>query len=326
MNMDNARILVIGAGVNGSICAVGLHNAGVNVTVLARGKRYEEIRDGGIVIEDPFKNTRSVTKVPVINRLDPQDVYDYILVIVRKNQVTDLLPVLADNHSPNIVFMVNNPSGPEEFIRALGRERVMLGFVFGAGKRDGSVIRAINESASSLAGRLWPSPLGELDGSVTPRLRRLVSILRQADFPAGISHNISNYLATHAALVAPLAGFVMQRGYDHLSLMRYTNADLGLLVDAMREVLDVLPAVGVRITPSGTVILKIIPRFLLVAGLRVALPSKFMEVGGMYHVSQAPDEMSQLCLELMILVEKSGLPVPELRSCLRQADELGRKL
>jgi 2-dehydropantoate 2-reductase len=241
MNTDTARILVIGAGVNDSICAVGLHNAGVDVTVLARGRRYEEIRDGGIVIEDPFKNTRSVTKVPVINCLDSEDTYDYILVIVRKNQVPDLLPVLADNCSPNIVFMVNNPSGPGEWIQALGKDRVMLGFVFGAGKRDGSVIRAISETAGSLAGRLWPSPFGELDGTVTPRLRRLVSILRQANLPAGISRNISDYLATHAALVAPSAGFVMQRGYDHLSLTRYTNADWGLLVNAMREVLDVLP-------------------------------------------------------------------------------------
>ena len=27
INMDSARMLVIGAGVNGSVCAVGLHNA-----------------------------------------------------------------------------------------------------------------------------------------------------------------------------------------------------------------------------------------------------------------------------------------------------------
>ncbi len=41
MNMDNARLLVIGSGVNGSVCAAGLHNAGIKVTVLARDKRYE---------------------------------------------------------------------------------------------------------------------------------------------------------------------------------------------------------------------------------------------------------------------------------------------
>ena len=43
MNTKNARILVIGAGVNGSICAVGLYRAGFDVTVLARAKRYEEL-------------------------------------------------------------------------------------------------------------------------------------------------------------------------------------------------------------------------------------------------------------------------------------------
>jgi 2-dehydropantoate 2-reductase len=315
MVKENARILVIGAGVNGSICTVGLFNAGVDVTVLARGKHYEEIREGGIVIEDPFKHTRSVTRVPVIDRLDPQDVYDYILVIVRKNQAAALLPVLAANPSPNVVFMVNNPSGPDEFTRALGKQRVMLGFVFGAGRREGSVIRAMASvgTASNLAGRFWPSPFGEVDGAITPRLTRLVNILRRAGFPAGISRNINNYLATHAALVAPLAAFAMQRGYDHASLTHYTSDDLGLLIDAMREVLDVLPTVGFRVAPKGTYILKITPRFLLVAGLRALLPSKFMEVGGMYHLSQAPDEMRQLGGELMALVEKSGLPVPALR-------------
>jgi 2-dehydropantoate 2-reductase len=103
--MENARILVIGAGVNGSVCAAGLCLAGIDVTVLARGKCYEELQDEGIVIEDPFKNKRSVTKVPVINRLDSNDLYDYVLVVVRKSQVADLLPVLAQNRSPNIVFM-----------------------------------------------------------------------------------------------------------------------------------------------------------------------------------------------------------------------------
>ena len=313
MKKDNARILVIGAGVNGSICAVGLYNAGFDVTILARGKRYEEILADGIVIEDPFKNTRSLTKVAVINCLKPQDIYDYILVIVRKNQVSDLLPVLASNQSPNVVFMINNPSGPDEFIRALGKQRVLLGFVFGAGKREGSVIRAISESASSIAGRLGSSPFGEVDGAITPRLTQLVSILRRADFPAGVSRNVTNYLATHAALVAPLAAFIMQHGYDRASLDRYTNNDYGVLVDALRETLDVLPAAGIRLTPRGITVLKVIPRFLLIAIFRALLPSKFMEVGGLYHISQAPDEMQQLGKELMALVDRSGLPVPTLR-------------
>jgi len=308
MVTDNARILVIGAGVNGSICAVGLYTAGFDVTILARGKRHEEIRDGGIVIEDPFKNTRSHTEVPVINRLDPEDSYDYILVVIRKNQVPDLLPVLALNRSPNVVFMVNNPSGPDEFTGVLGKERVMLGFVFGAGKREGSVIRAI----SGVGGSRIATPFGEIDGRITPRLTRLVGILCQAGLKSKTSTDISDYLATHAANVALFAHLLIKHGCDTYALAR-SKADLRLLVDALREVLDVLRATGFKIIPSSANLVGIIPRFVLVAVLRPLLSTKFAEVGAGWHCSQAPDEMRQLGIELMALVEKSSLPVPAIR-------------
>jgi 2-dehydropantoate 2-reductase len=84
--MGNTRILIIGAGVNGSAVAVGMANAGMDVTLLAREKRFEELQSEGIVIENPFNKKRTVTKVPVIKVLDPGDNYDFILVVVRKNQ------------------------------------------------------------------------------------------------------------------------------------------------------------------------------------------------------------------------------------------------
>ena len=158
MNPEGLRILVVGAGVNGSVCAASLRRAGFSVTVLARGRRFEELKERGIEIEDPLKNTRTVTRVPVIDHLEPDDLYEYILVVVRKNQVQDLLPVLAQNRSPSVVFMVNTASGSEEWVEALGGQRVMLGFVFAGGRREGSLIRAIRgrevqlPSVKSMAG------------------------------------------------------------------------------------------------------------------------------------------------------------------------------
>jgi hypothetical protein len=49
---------------------------------------------------------------PLISELAPADRYDYILVVVRRNQVSALLPTLAANCSPNVVFMYNNLLGP----------------------------------------------------------------------------------------------------------------------------------------------------------------------------------------------------------------------
>ena len=308
MVTDQARILVIGAGVNGSVCAAGLQRAGANVTLMARGQRLEQLSEQGIVIENPIQNTRTVTKVPLIARLDPEDIYDYILVIVRKNQVPDLLPVLKENRSPNVVFMVNNPSGPEVYTAGLGTQRVMLGFVFAGGKREGSLIRAIGGPGSAVGA----PPFGELDGTLTPRLRRLVALFRQAGFKAKLSTHIIDYLATHAALVAPLARLIVKNGSDTYALARST-LDLRLAVDAMREVPAVLRANGFRVIPvEDALVFASLPRFLLVAFMHRFLATRFAEVGAAWHCQQAPDEMRQLGLELMTLVEKSSLPAPAL--------------
>ena len=302
------RILVIGAGVNGSICAVRLFDAGINVTLLARGARFTFIKEQGVIIEDPFKNTRTVTKVPVIDALRPDDGYDYILIVVRKNQVPDLLPVLAVNKSPNLVFMVNNPEGPAKFMEALGAERVMLGFVFGAGKREGDIIRAI--SPKGLA-----TPFGELSGEKTARLRRLVAILRSAGLNARAESRMNDWLAAHAALVAPFAFLLIKHGTDNYALAK-SKEDLRALVEGMRETLAVLRALGHRIIPGSTNIIRIVPRFILVPLVRAFMSARIAEVGGAWHCSQAPDEMAELARELKSMVERSGFPVPTLRRIL----------
>jgi len=308
MEDKNVRFLVIGAGVNGSICAVGLHQAGFEVVVLARGKRYEELLNEGIIIEDPFKKTRSVTRVPVIHELKPDDSYDYVLVIIRKNQLPELLPVLARNSSPNVVFMINNPSGPQMLVDALGRQRVLLGFVFGAGRREGNLIHGFSLKAT----RKNATPFGELDGAITPRLIRLVEIFNQAGLGARLSSEMTDYLARHAAFVAPFAHLLILHHCDNYACARAT-ADLALLVEALRETFLVLETLGVKTAHDRmTGLLRHAPKFMLVPALRILLATRYAEVGGAWHCMQAPDEMEILGIELMALVEKSGRPAPAL--------------
>ena len=310
MSEGKPRILVIGAGVNGSICAVGLFKAGVDVSLLARGERCAAIRREGVVIENPFTGVRVATKVPVIDRLEPDDLYDYILVVVRKNQVTGLLPVLAANRSPNVVFMINNAQGPDEYVAALGRERVMLGFVFGGGKREGDLIRGFQ--AKGLA-----SPFGEIDGSLTPRLGRLIALLRGAGLKAKAERHIVDYLTVHAAGVAPFAVLLMKHGSDCRELAR-SREDLALLAATRRETVEVLRALGCRIVPPSEGVVTRLPRPVTVSFLRFFLKLRVAEYGGAWHCQQAPDEMRELAMELALLVERSGLPVPALRKVLAE--------
>jgi 2-dehydropantoate 2-reductase len=313
MKIENGRILVIGAGVNGSAVATALFNGGLDVRVLARGKRFEEIQAEGIIIENPFNHKQSIARVPVINRLDQEDIYEYVLVVIRKNQVADLLPVLAINKSPNIVFMGNNLSGPDEFTAILDKQRIMLGTVVAGGKRDGNIIRAI--VLTSIAS----VPFGEIDGTITPRLLRLIKILRSGGIKAKASTEMVDHQMTHAIGVALIGKLTMKYNCDLHALAR-SREDMKLFVDARREAHQVLRTLGHKISPRSEDSIRITPSFLQIAGMRWLLNSKFGEVGLAYHVSQAPDEVQQLVKELAALVDQAGLPVPAIRKIICNDD------
>jgi 2-dehydropantoate 2-reductase len=310
MSYDSPRILVVGAGVNGSVCAAELHRAGFNVTVLARRVRFQELMERGIEIENPLNGARTLTKVPVIDRLGPEDIYDYILVVVRNNQVRELLPALALNHSPCVVLMVNTALGPEEWAAALGAERVMLGFVFAGGRREGSLVRALRVKGAS-------TRFGEVSGAVTPRLARFIGILNRAGLRAKAEPHMPDWLVNHASMVAPFAMLILKHGCDTRALGR-SPSDLRLLADSLPEILAVLRANGRRIVPRANAAFCNLPRCILVGLFRAFLSTRFAEIGAAWHCSQAPDEMNQLARELKELVARSGLPVPALRQILAE--------
>ena len=78
------KILIYGAGVIGSIFAGKLALAKNDVTVLARGKRFEELKNDGIALVNPRTKKVGQAKVNVIDALLPEDSYDYIIVAMQR--------------------------------------------------------------------------------------------------------------------------------------------------------------------------------------------------------------------------------------------------
>jgi 2-dehydropantoate 2-reductase len=315
MIKDTARILVIGAGVNGSICATKLHAAGIDVSVLARGQRNDEIQENGNVIENSLTHARSITKVPVIQTLDPEDIYDYILVVIRQDQMGVLLPVLARNRSAAIVFMVNDLTGAEAYA-AVGKERILLGFVFAGGKREGGVVYALSGVGGLLGAIFSGTPFGEIDNTITARLKRLVGIFNQAGLDAKVSTRVADYLFTHAGFVTLMVGLAIKYKVDMQALAR-NKAYLGLLVDALRELFQVLRTLGYQVIPPKFQVIQAVPRSLMAAALGAFIGSDMMKLGiADWGMSQTRDEWVYLGQELEWIVEKSGLAVPAMRSLL----------
>jgi 2-dehydropantoate 2-reductase len=299
------KILFYGAGVLGSLYAARLQEAGQEVSVLARGQRLADIRKHGIVLEDGDTGQRTTTRVNVVEHLAPDDAYDLVVVLMRKNQVSAILPDLAANrHSPSILFMNNNVAGPDEMVGALGTARVLLGFPGAAGHRDGHVV-----TVKVTAGRQQPTTFGELDGRTTPRLKKIVEAFKLAGFPVATNPTMDAWLKTHVAEVSPAANAIYMAGGDNYRLAR-TRDGLVLMVRAIREGYRVLQALDVPITPANHKIFNWIPEPILVALMRRLFNTKTAEIEVAEHANAARDEFKHLADEFKALARTTSVPTP----------------
>ena len=100
------KILIYGAGVIGSIYAAKLYEIGIDITLLSRGKRYETLKQYGLIINDVLIRNKIVSKVPLTQNLSPADFYDLIIVTVRLDQLESVKTKLKENTvCPAIMFM-----------------------------------------------------------------------------------------------------------------------------------------------------------------------------------------------------------------------------
>jgi 2-dehydropantoate 2-reductase len=297
------RLLFYGAGVLGSLYAAHCKLAGHNVTVLARVQRRAEIQERGIELHNAASGARYAVPMDVIERLDQDDVYDWIVVLMRKNQVGAILPTLAANATPNVLFMTNNAAGPDAYVQALRRDRVVMGFPGAGGAREHGVI------TYSLAKDAQPTTLGELDGAMTVRLGRIATTFEDAGFPVALSRDIDGWLKTHVALVSPIANALYAAGGDPRRLARTRDA-LVLMVRAMREGLEVLQKLDVTITPARYQRLLALPEPLLVAVLGRGFTTERAELLVARHANAARDEMAHLATEFQGLARQANVPTP----------------
>ena len=98
------------------------------------------IQEHGIILESFFNKRQTVRRVKAVGTPDPTG-YDLVVVFVQRIHYSSVLPVLSKiENTPSFLFIGNNASGPDELIDALGRERVLAGFVGVGGIRREHVV------------------------------------------------------------------------------------------------------------------------------------------------------------------------------------------
>ncbi|MCU4747448.1 MULTISPECIES: ketopantoate reductase family protein [unclassified Streptomyces] len=268
------KLLVYGAGVCGSQFAARLHEAGLDVSLLARGERLASLRRHGVQLAEA--DSPAVRRVPVPVVEHPAGAYDLTAVIVRAHQVDAVLESLAGLEG-DVLFLHNWVAGAEPLGAAIGPERVLLGFPTLGGTMDGDIVR--HRATGFLTSRV-PMPIGEPDGRTTPRLERIVREFRTAGIKARAEPRMDAWLTTHAAFEIPLAQAAHTAG-GPVALAEDPDAIRGML-RLVRQNLAAMPTPPV---PRAFAALRTLPEGLLVALVRRFLRSPAAVHSGLSDLS-----------------------------------------
>ncbi|MCE7792984.1 hypothetical protein K8O68_11205 [Salipaludibacillus sp. CUR1] len=308
--MVRKKILIYGAGPFGSLFTERLIEAGHDVSLLARGKRLEELREYGVVTENSSTGEQTVTHARIVESLEANDYYDLVIIPMRKNQAIEILPVLAANKNvPTFLFMMNNAEGPQRLMDSLGSDRVMIGFPLPGGDRKGHVMRMLPVHEQ----KKWTMPVGEPDGSVTERTRQVADILgSMRGYNIQIRKDMDDWLKCHAAFVAPAFPPAIFAAGNNLNRYGNTRDARVLTIRGIREALRALRAADVKMTPPAVVkMLEWLPEPLLVYYLKKIIKLEAIQVA-FGHLEAAPDEMKHITDEFFELVRAGGAPTPVL--------------
>ena len=231
------KITIIGLGGIGSTFAFQLAQAGHDVTVVARGKRLEQLqRDGAIE-----KITGERVAVQVSPALDTATAWDLVLVTVLAHQVDMLLPTLAASAAKTILFMFNTFEPLDRLRDAVGAARFAFGFP--------TILASIEN------GKLTSQIVTR--GMVTPMTDAAWSkVFTAAGISAVVEPDMHSWLRTHVAMVVPVM-IVSNIAYARQAGVSWREARQAAA--ALAEGFALVQRLGNTITPAAMALLRWLP-------------------------------------------------------------------
>jgi len=267
------KILVFGAGVIGSYYATKLYQGKIDVTLLARGEKFKNIKEKGVLVEDFFSGKQTVSKVRVIDKPD-NEAYDLIMVIVQMNQI--------DN---------------------LGHDKILAGFgAVGGTRKDHKVI--YTDKDSEKPNKITPLVLGKVNAFSDEKFKKIIALFESANITVEPVEDMDGWLKTHAAMIMGLVSATYKKDYN-IKAIADDKELIKLIVKALRESMAALKTLGVTIVPKRNRYLHLFPGFLLEFIFKKMLRSEYAEIAIAGHAKAARLEMRNLADGLLLLCKKS---------------------
>ena len=286
------KVLIIGAGVLGSNLAHSIKK-GNDITILARNKTYENLKNNGLIIKHKFKG-KTIDHFNVIDTLDENDIYDVVFVVMRFSSLDSIISTIEKNKSKNIVFVGNNIT-VEKYMN-LKDKNVLFAFFMAAGKKYDGYINSICMNKIQI---------GRVDGKNTSD-EFIKSIFVKTKLKVIIENKMNDYLKTHACAVLPLV-FASYKTNGNLKLIKRDKKYSLLIMDAIIEGYNVLKKLGYEILPKGEYENCVNKKKLCAFIYRFMFSNFIGKLCISDHAMSAKDEFTLLNSEFEKLKEKSGL-------------------
>ena len=269
----------------GSLYAVLFSEAGVDSSVYARGVRLETLRRNGLRYE---KNGAVCTaKVCVLDTLRSNDIYDFIFLTVRENQLHEALAQLRENQSPCIVTMVNSIEDYGIWEQLCGDGRILPAFPGAGGGFENGVLHA------ALTPRvIQPTTFGILSSRQELDAKRLQELFKRAKIPHQQVKDMHAWQVCHLGLVVPIADAYYEA--DDPASAGADKMVMAHTAKVLRDNFRMLAQNGVHLSPAKMQLFRFLPMFLLRLALKITFQSRFGDVFMYRHAMKAPDEMRQL--------------------------------
>ncbi|WP_315113131.1 2-dehydropantoate 2-reductase N-terminal domain-containing protein [Clostridium intestinale] len=296
MLVKQDKILIFGAGVIGSIYAMKFIEAGLDVTIFARSNRFKSLKENGLQYSE--KGEVKSIKVNVIDKLENDDVYDFIFVTVHYDQSESALLALKDNQSKNIVMMTNSSMGFSTWQNIVG-DRILPAFPgFGGQIKDGILYARFAPKF------LIATMVGEISGLETERIENLSKIFKTAKLPCTINKDMEAYLITHSISdIALLGGLYFENNIsDEKKAHKITTT--------LKTYLRAIQKAGVDINPPVFKIMLKCPNFVLDFFFNIWLRAKFVKDMMLPdYASNATNEVVKLKNDLLKFLSQKGVTI-----------------
>jgi len=304
------KILIYGAGVIGRIYASRLHESGCDVTLLARGRAYENLKQNGVIIKDVLTGKQTIRKVPLTEQLLPDDFYDLIIVTVRLDQIDTVVPELKDNNvSPLVMLMLNYPEDIKQLTKELNNKHIILGFPGAGGIYE-------NNCVSYIQIKQQKTTIGELNGEVSAYIKEIKENLETAGFEVETSSDMQAWLKIHAVFVSCISAAISLENGDSIQLGK-NRSSVKMMVESIREAFAACKALGLPILPANLkTIFMIMPKWFSILYWQKAMQSEIGTLSLAPHANAAKGEMQLLAKKVLTIVHSSPLPTPTLDKLL----------